>query len=366
MIKLDFYDCILYPIIGGVLIAIASSLNLYLKGRITGFSGIIYNLWSKNDSRNNPWRWSFIYGVCISAALLKIKYDYRFFDSHSVFVYSLSSIGLLTSGLFTGFGTKVANGCTSGHGVCGLPRFSKRSYLSTLFYMGVGVIVATSRYYKPFFYQNDFLIDFHKNISNNSFFIKYYDLYSFIAVSSLFFVIYATLEVNKNKGIIIDSNKYLLSDIIIGCILGLIFGSGLAIGGMMKRSKLLGFMQLNSSWDPTLLILFGTVVIINTFTFNIIIHKVERPLLNYDNSIAKSFNYDRIDLNLIFGSIMYGIGLGLSGICVGPAVGESILYFPYMILYVLFLIIGQFLGNIYMIKFSHNLKSRDIENELNK
>lgn len=51
------------------------------------------------------------------------------------------------AGLLVGFGTKVGNGCTSGHGVCGMPRFSKRSWLAVIVFMCMGIIVSTFKYH---------------------------------------------------------------------------------------------------------------------------------------------------------------------------------------------------------------------------
>ena len=54
------------------------------------------------------------------------------------------------AGLLVGFGTKLANGCTSGHGVCGLPRLSKRSMTAVFTFVGAGIAMATLRYNYPF------------------------------------------------------------------------------------------------------------------------------------------------------------------------------------------------------------------------
>lgn len=60
--------------------------------------------------------------------------------------------GCVISGFLVGFGTKMGNGCTSGHGVCGLPRLSMRSFIAVICFMGMGFITATFRYYGILFF----------------------------------------------------------------------------------------------------------------------------------------------------------------------------------------------------------------------
>lgn len=71
----------------------------------------------------------------------------------------------MLGGLLVGVGTRLANGCTSGHGVCGLPRFSLRSLVAVIIFMIVAIITATIRFYYPYFNQND--INIQNDDSNN-------------------------------------------------------------------------------------------------------------------------------------------------------------------------------------------------------
>ncbi len=69
------------------------------------------------------------------------------FDIPSVMLGDLGILGFGLAGLLVGFGTKLGNGCTSGHGVCGLPRLSIRSYAAVGCFMGTGIATATAKYY---------------------------------------------------------------------------------------------------------------------------------------------------------------------------------------------------------------------------
>lgn len=164
----------MFAIIGGLLIGIATTLHLALKGRITGISGIFYSIitcdkpdepdissvesFFSEKKSSLPWKLSFISGMLLTSSIFMytLGSDNIPGTSSSVFVPAdvnvdnLNFVGFGISGLFVGFGTKLANGCTSGHGVCGLPRFSKRSWASVALFLGMGIIISTFRFYVPF------------------------------------------------------------------------------------------------------------------------------------------------------------------------------------------------------------------------
>ncbi len=79
------------------------------------------------------------------------KYEIIIFDSNQFAAKNLSFWGWIVGGFLVGFGTKMGNGCTSGHGVCGIPRFSIRSIVATMTFMAFGIAAATLRHYVPFF-----------------------------------------------------------------------------------------------------------------------------------------------------------------------------------------------------------------------
>ena len=125
---IDFGSTIINSIIGGSIMAIASSLHLYLEGKITGVSGALFS-----------YNFSFIIGMLFMSAFLRCFFNPlskprtadspTFLETNPKYVGDLSLPGFILAGFLVGFGAKMANGCTSGHGVCGLPRLSKRSFL---------------------------------------------------------------------------------------------------------------------------------------------------------------------------------------------------------------------------------------------
>lgn len=123
----------LYPVAGGLLIGTAAALFLLLSGRIAGVSGLVAAA-AKIADRGPPWlqATSFILGLPLGALLVS---DWVRKPEIAV----TSSLPLLVSaGLLVGFGTRLGNGCTSGHGVCGMARLSPRSIAATATFMALG------------------------------------------------------------------------------------------------------------------------------------------------------------------------------------------------------------------------------------
>ena len=96
---------------------------------------------------------------------------------------------------------------------------------------------------------------------------------------------------------------------------GFIFGLGLVISGMCRRSKILGFLTLNSNWDPSLMFVMVGAIGVNIFTFQYIINSLKQPY--YAPKLVIPAN-KTIDKTLIWGAALFGWGWGLSGLCPGP------------------------------------------------
>ena len=118
--------------IGGLFIGIASSLLLWMNGRIAGISGI-FNGAMARSSGDATWRWLFIAGLLGGAAI-----EFWLVPGQRAFASSLSWPVFLIAGVLVGFGTRLGSGCTSGHGVCGLGRLSARSLAATLTFLVTG------------------------------------------------------------------------------------------------------------------------------------------------------------------------------------------------------------------------------------
>lgn len=121
-------------VFGGVLIGLSVSLMLLFNGRVTGISGIIGGL-LKKETLDRHWRYFFIAGLLVGGIILKITAPKSF-----EVISNASPVDYIIAGFLVGFGTLLGNGCTSGHGVCGISRLSPRSILSTVTFILFGVI----------------------------------------------------------------------------------------------------------------------------------------------------------------------------------------------------------------------------------
>ena len=119
---------------GGVLIGLAASLLLWLTGRIAGVSGILGGILFPRRG-DVDWRVMFLIGL-IGAAGLYLYLVPGAYVPRSDF----PRVALVIAGLLVGFGTRMGNGCTSGHGVCGLGRRSGRSLAAVTTFMLVAII----------------------------------------------------------------------------------------------------------------------------------------------------------------------------------------------------------------------------------
>ena len=126
---------------GGVLIGISVTLLLLINGRIGGVSGIMNGaLFAPKGDR--MWRLTFLAGLVLGAFIFHLLApDFTVLRQG----YPLSLLGL--GGFLIGFGTRMAGGCTSGHGICGIANLSIRSLIATLTFMATGMItVYTTRH----------------------------------------------------------------------------------------------------------------------------------------------------------------------------------------------------------------------------
>jgi len=130
-------DYLVWPALaGGMLIGLSAVLLYLCNGRIAGISGILAGA-LHGDEAERGWRIRFLLGLVGGGALVSVL----------GFPYALEfrSTPLVTilAGLLVGYGTRLGNGCTSGHGVCGMGRGSRRSLVAVLVFIGTGMFTAT-------------------------------------------------------------------------------------------------------------------------------------------------------------------------------------------------------------------------------
>ncbi len=332
---------LVFAVLGGLLMSLSTSFHLYFKGRITGMSGIFFGFIT-NDPKSFSWKCLFLLMTFFTSILTweifgfdKLSEDYpSLFDHPSQLIRNLNDGGYFIAGLLVGLGTKLGNGCTSGHGVCGLPRFSKRSWVYVSIFLAVAMITATFRYYVPF------LEDDRSSFFDTSDYSTIMDgVLLLVAWGVVLYILYYLS--NFTWAAIIE--------IIVTSFTAILFALGLIISGMNKRSKILGFLILSENWDVSLMLVLCAAVGLNILTFYIIIKKQGKTFFGENLEIPSN---TVIDKKLIIGGVLFGLGWGLGGLCPGP----GYILFPFLTPQISFfwffgMTMGQYMVKIYETKF---------------
>ena len=128
---------------------------------------------------------------------------------------------------------------------------------------------------------------------------------------------------------------------IVSLFCGIIFGIGLVISEMINPAKVLGFLNLFGEWDPSLAFVMIGALIISTPLFHLFKNK-EKPLFSLNFSIPEN---KEIDKKLIIGSVFFGAGWGLIGLCPGPAITSIALLNVSSAIFVVSMFIGFYIAS---------------------
>lgn len=120
--------------LGGLLIGLAAAGLLMFHGRIAGISGIAGGIFRRQEG-DTAWRIMFLVGLFAAG----VVWSY-FRPEDYAFEIERSTVALVVAGLTVGVGTQLGSGCTSGHGVCGIGRLSKRSTVATVTFMATAAV----------------------------------------------------------------------------------------------------------------------------------------------------------------------------------------------------------------------------------
>ncbi len=120
---------------GGILIGLGTSLLMFLNGRIAGISGILKGLLTPSKVLDNRWRVAFVVGLILAGLVYQALVPSQILSAERT-----SPFILVLGSLLVGFGTAMGSGCTSGHGICGLSRFSLRSLSATVIFLTAGIV----------------------------------------------------------------------------------------------------------------------------------------------------------------------------------------------------------------------------------
>lgn len=121
---------------------------------------------------------------------------------------------------------------------------------------------------------------------------------------------------------------------------GLVFALGLGISGMTRPDRVLGFLDFTGNWDPTLAFVMGGAVAVGLASFPLILRR-RRPILGESFGLPTR---TAIDLPLLVGAAIFGVGWGLSGWCPGPAIVSLVTLEPAVLVFVAAMAAGLYVG----------------------
>ena len=322
---------------GGALIAASSTLLMALLGKTAGCSGVLGSaLTARDGAAPAGGRASFLAGLVGAGALLHALHP-AVFGAASPASPQLSAPAAVVAGLLVGVGTSMGGGCTSGHGICGLPRLSPRSAVAVATFMATGALAAgatrggsaalTALALAPASAAASALPLLPAGAAAL--------VPTALAVAGAAAVFRARWFAAPGAGA--GGREHDAPTAHAAALLcGLVFGAGLGLSRMTDPQKVTSFLNpwAAGGWDPSLAGVMGAGVLINLMTFRWLARAGARPILAGAVRAAETkcatladalpmgacAKNSRVDAPLVLGAALFGLGWGLSGVCPGPSI----------------------------------------------
>mmetsp|Transcript_1631 Transcript_1631/g.1953 ORF Transcript_1631/g.1953 Transcript_1631/m.1953 type:complete len:305 (+) Transcript_1631:330-1244(+) len=263
-------------------------------------------------------------------------------DNYHVSMPALSDPGFILGGFLVGLGTKLGNGCTSGHGICGLARFSKRSLVAVCTFMATGILTASTlpTTNQLLYHESGTYELFHPNDSTKQVTLA---VNTALAVTALYLLQKKPAKTKKvppqdikkkDEGCSSNGSNGSTKKGPVAAIVGSMFALGLEISGMTKPHKIVGFLDVkgisDGTWDWTLVCVMGGGLVVSALGYqmvkgyNLFEHKFTRscPLSAAGDTKRGGFNIPtnkNVDAPLIIGSGLFGVGWAVGRLCPAPA-----------------------------------------------
>ena len=281
----------LEAVIGGLFVGAACGVYMLFSGRIAGCSGSLKAILL---GPRETTKIAFTGGLLAGGALMKVLLPSNFSAPPA------PSLLLAFAGLATGIGTALANGCTSGHGLCGLSRLSFRSLMAVPIFMVTASLTTT--------------------ITNITTAIKSGGPLGTIlpigatptSTSVLAAQLAGGLALALAAGLALLPAKSTAREAYLGLWSGGCFAIGLTIGGMVRPSVVLGALG-PAAFDGALWVLFCTALATTFVSF-----RVAARVGIQEATVWGAASPPPVDRSLLIGSVFFGVGWGASGLCPGP------------------------------------------------
>ena len=274
----------LEAVIGGLFVGAACGVYMLFSGRIAGCSGSLKAILL---GPRETTKIAFTGGLLAGGALMKVLLPSNFSAPPA------PSLLLAFAGLATGIGTALANGCTSGHGLCGLSRFSFRSLVAVPTFMVAAIITTT--------------------IASGGTVGAFLPIgVTPAATTGLAAQLAGGLALALAAGIALLPAKSTAREVYLGLWSGGCFAIGLSIGGMVRPSAVTGALG-PAAFDGTLWVLFCTALATTFVSFRVAARVGVR-----EATVWGAASPPPVDRALLLGSVIFGIGWGAGGLCPGP------------------------------------------------
>lgn len=343
---MNFSSIVPDGLVGGMLIGLSAGTLLLGNGKILGASGIVRSILQQSPKRtlfvsssSNGWKVHFLAAFSLVSDLYQ-RYSANSSGSASNGVtntfagveYAVSATGFAVAGFLVGLGTTMGNGCTSGHGICGLARFSKRSLAAVVSFMGAGVLTASvcdpGCPLAPLL-REILKMDAKDRQETATTLSKWIcTLVTGVLVAASGFD--AICRPSCGPRTTNENAQNHLKTTIISWLSGGLFSLGLAMSGMVESRHIVGFLDAkgisNGTWDPTLVFVMVGGLLVSAMSYQFVpgYNLFTKPIPTLDAPwSSSSFQVPSntiIDRKLLLGAAIFGLGWGIGGICPGPAV----------------------------------------------
>lgn len=372
MISIATHTDLISGLKGGALIGLSSTLLLAIVGRISGMSGIVSSALKAQVSSGAKWdgfadnsqNSAFYLAGLMCAGWICQTCCPHYFGDQSTVPFHLNMRGIATAAALTAFGVTYGKGCTSGHGVCGLPRRSVRSLVAVMTFMATGALTTFFvREFGPTTWPINTLLSSSAEQTESNIREIFSDKEG-KSKSFLFIVLSAFIshllfkygggdsgapgttsraglfQLAKQKREEKANLPFVFAANICSFLTALLFGVALGLSGMTDICRVYNFLDFTNKttgWDPTLMGVMGGAVMLNLFTFEVFNRLKYVPMLKklrlsagggagagvptMDSAGLHRMmgNQLPVDYELVGGAALFGCGWGLGGVCPGPA-----------------------------------------------
>lgn len=293
---------IIQAVVGGIIVSVAMTIHFHMFGKTSSIGDNIKTIFKLDKSAGFFWKFCYLFGIITLPFIIWMtkgptfyigKQRFTMFDPNEYSIDALNIFGWVLAGLLIGFGSQLGYGDTVSHAQIGVPLGQPKSILFTVLFLVIGAIFSSLRASHPFLGKG------------TEFGYTYSNVWRWISLG-----IFCLLAITF-LGIIVSNirNSYYKNALATYGI-GLIFGLGISMSSLTRISKIRGTLNIGKHWDPTALVAWLVIIVLNTITFNLS-RRRGGPLTAEKLPVVDK---TKLDGRTVVGAALFGLGLGLGGL----------------------------------------------------